>query len=199
MSNGKYASSSNPKTNPGGVIRAWERSRERAAAGPLGEDAPGDSTHPGTGTQSTQVGDTASASGNYTVAFGHDALAENTSNTALGAFAKAQNSYGNTAVGYDAVADTGHYSTALGSDALARGTNTVALGGQAQATADGAIAIGEGAVNSVGDRALVKANDLELIRSAATGTGTSIILADTVTGTRYRLSIASGALTVALA
>lgn len=126
--------------------------------------------------------------GTDSVAVGESAAARDQSSTALGEGA-------GTAIG----ATNG---TALGAYSNVGGTavDGIAVGASAQAVAARAIAIGKGASSSVADRTVVKSNDLELVPSnTGTATGTSIILRDTATGTRYRLSVTNGALSITAA
>lgn len=156
----------------------------------------GDSDHVGTGPDSTAVGLGAGA-GEESVAVGNGADADE---GVVGyAVAVGKDAYADevgTAVGYQAGADS--YGVAVGGNAAAYGAESTSLGTAATNSGARGIAIGYDATNTVADLALVKANDLELERSSA-GTGTSIILADTSTGTRYRLQVTGGALSITLA
>lgn len=162
------------------------------------------------------VGYNAGALASGSVVIGHSALVTASAtggSVAIGSAAEA--AADSVVVGGSAFA-TAAASVAVGGTARARGANAVAVGQAADVStgsadcvvlgqgasvtggADRAIALGKGATVATSDRFHVQANELELVRSVA-GTGTSIILADTVTGTRYRGYFASGVWTTALA
>ena len=109
---------------------------------------------PGSGTNSTAVGPTASAKGSYSTAvgptaeaigyystaLGYSASARDSSSTAVGPFASASVS-SSTALGFAASA-SGYYSTALGYSASARGSYSTAVGPFAEASGDVSAAVG---------------------------------------------------------
>lgn len=141
----------------------------------------GDSNHAGAAFRSTEVGTNATASGGAGTAVGDGAAAAGTSSSAFGT----------------ASASSGQNSTSIGDSSVAAGALSTALGTGAYATGEQAIALGCGAEATVDHRCLIKANEVEV--EATDGTGTSIILEDTATGTRYRLSVTNGALSITAA
>jgi hypothetical protein len=105
--------------------------------------AVGDSSHPGTGTRSIQLGGTGSATGTDSLAVGSFAYATNDYAVALGPFCQVsgQNAI---AVGVDSDASANE-ALAVGLNALASSQYAVAMGRNAVATNTRAVAIGENA------------------------------------------------------
>lgn len=166
--------------------------------------ASGDSDHAGAGVDSTAVGSGATSAGQGGLAVGVDAEASGYLSTAVGtqvivdlgadnATAVGQGStvesVDGTALG-SSTAVSAQGGTAVGRGADVQGEYGVALGRGALAEAARSIAIGRDAYSATDDRAVVKVNDVEVVRSSA-GTGTSIILASP-DGTRYRLQPPNG-------
>ncbi|MFC3652007.1 ESPR-type extended signal peptide-containing protein [Dyella humi] len=118
----------------------------------------GGGVSPGTGSDSTQVGDGAIASGNSSTAVGSGAVASGDSSTATGAGSQATGS-NSTATGAGSIASgnnstangansvaSGSGSTAVGESASATGTNSTALGSNSSATGNNSVALGAGSV-----------------------------------------------------
>lgn len=165
--------------------------------------------HPGFGTNSVVVGADAGAIGSLGVAVGYSADADGNDATAIGGNAQALGLYstalgayagaddtGATALGYSATSGAAR-SIAVGSVSFSSGTDSIVVGADsvAQTNRARAIVLGTNHTSTASDRCDIKANDLELTRSS-TGTGTSLILRDTATGTRYRVQVTNGALSV---
>lgn len=102
-----------------------------------------DSTHPGTGALSLQIGSGATASGVHAVALGQAAQATGDLTVALGDQATASDA-GTVAVGSQADS-TAPGAVAVGQSALAQGTHASALGAATQAKWNHSTAIGAGA------------------------------------------------------
>lgn len=102
-----------------------------------------DSTHPGSGEDSLQIGVGASASGLHATALGQGAHAAGDQSAALGEQASTAGA-GAVAAGAQASA-TQPGAVALGQSALAQGSQSAALGAAAQATYNRSTAIGAGA------------------------------------------------------
>lgn len=103
-----------------------------------------DSTHPGSGAQSLQIGVGATASGVHSTALGQGVQATSDQATAVGEQATATE-VGAIAAGSQASA-TQPGAVALGQSALAEGSQSTALGAGAQAQYDKSTAVGAGAV-----------------------------------------------------
>lgn len=146
----------NPFTVTGGVVDFYLLAPERVTIGvtvgslpeqlwnDLDVSAVGvDSLHPGTGTDSVQVGIGATAASTGDTAMGSSAGASGGSSTALGSGALAAGASG-TAVGGSASA-AGASATALGSGAVASALQSTALGDGATSAFQGSTAVGVGA------------------------------------------------------
>lgn len=105
-----------------------------------------DSTHPGSGTQSLQIGIGAAASGLRATALGQGAQATADQATAVGEQADAV-AVGAVAVGTQASASQAG-ALALGQSSTSQGSQSTALGGGAQANHDQSTALGAGAVTT---------------------------------------------------
>ncbi|MEU6362266.1 hypothetical protein [Streptomyces albidoflavus] len=105
-----------------------------------------DSSHPGTGTNSTQVGLGAASSGVGSTGVGNAASATGDQSLAVGLMATASGS-GAVALGSQA-ASTEAGATAVGQSALASGLQAAALGDGARATHDQGTALGPGAATT---------------------------------------------------
>ncbi|MFD8654188.1 hypothetical protein [Streptomyces mirabilis] len=102
-----------------------------------------ESTHPGTGTDSTAIGNGASATGAGAVALGAGTLANADAATVIGYQASAAQA-GATAIGAQASA-TESGAVAIGQSAVAQGLQAAALGDGAQSLWDQSTAVGAGA------------------------------------------------------
>ncbi len=102
-----------------------------------------DSTHPGTGEDSLQIGVGAAAEGVHTTALGQGAQAAGDQATALGEQALAAGS-GSFAAGSQALASQSG-SVAVGQSSVSQGSQSTAIGAGAQASYDQSTAVGAGA------------------------------------------------------
>lgn len=148
----------------------------------------GDSTHDGTGANSTQIGQSAAATGAASTAVG-DGSSAVFGSTALGVAAAASGSL-STSLGQSSAA-SGSGALAVGAGSLASGASSQALGTNAHATGTSSVAIGPSATCAVDYRAVIAANELQLDRSDGATGATSLILRDTA-GTRWRVSVTTG-------
>jgi hypothetical protein len=142
-------------SDPSAETRRLKKRVERLEAGTADG---GDSTHPGDGYNSVQLGPDAVATGNETVALGEDATAVGNYSVAVGMRATAAefgtavgpdsdaNGVGGTAVGRATA--YANYSTALGMQAYAGHLRSTALGLDANTTAADQIMLGT-AINTV--------------------------------------------------
>jgi hypothetical protein len=103
-----------------------------------------DSSHPGAGANSTQVGADSVSSGQGSTSLGSGAQATADLSTALG-YQAATSEAGSVAVGSQSAASQSG-AIAVGQSALAQGTQATALGDAAQAVYDHSTAVGAGAV-----------------------------------------------------
>jgi hypothetical protein len=111
-------------SDPSAETRRLKKRVERIEAGTAG----GDSTHPGTGSNSVQLGpDDASASGTNAVAIGRAADASGYDSVAVGRVAQATGSDFATAVGAFSYADAEN-ATALGASTSVEGVDGTAVG-----------------------------------------------------------------------
>lgn len=126
-------------SNAGRMISA---SRRTAVTPTPNAPSGGDSDHPGTGTDSTQVGQSAEASADRSTALGVGAIANAEQATALGRDAEAT-AYGGTAVGEGTFVDSSE-GTALGRAAEARADESTALGADSETDGQRSVAVGYG-------------------------------------------------------
>jgi hypothetical protein len=202
------------------ALQALQKQVDRLARRPSG----GDSTHDGTGANSTAVG-TGTTAGTNSTSVGDTANAQN-AGTAVGYAAAAATGTWGVAVGNDSssgsqgvavgrYADTslapsggvavGYGTYVTGTDGIAIGDSPsstadygIAIGNSAHASGIGSIAIGPSASQSVDHQALIKADGLE-IRGVTAGVG-SVLYLYSPNGSRWVLSVDnSGVLSVAAA
>ncbi|MFI0967054.1 hypothetical protein ACH4S8_37570 [Streptomyces sp. NPDC021080] len=151
-----------------------------------------ESTHPGTGTNSTAIGTGATATGDGAIALGVGTTAGADSTTVLGYEASAAQ-VGAVAVGAQATA-TEPGAVAVGQSAVAQGTQATAVGDGAQSTWDQSTAVGTGAQTTrPGQVAVGRAADLVDIPGKAvlhSPDGTPYILAVTNDGRLYTQALA---------
>ena len=173
------------------AVLSYMRSRPSEAAG-------GDTDHPGSGSNSTVIGVSATATATEATALGYSADATGASSVAIGTQTTASagsavaigplanaTTVGAVAVG-DSAQATGAQAAAFGYVAQASGNQSTALGNQSNASGLRTTVIGKSATCSVDDRCLIRNDDLELVRSSGSGAATSIILASP-DGSRWRL------------
>ena len=118
----------------------------------------GASDHAGTGTDSMEVGDGASASGLRSTAVGPSATASQTEATALG-----QNS-----------SASGVNSTALGQGSFAGGTDTIAIGNDAKASGSSQVVIGHNNNTLSATRTVLIGSDSTCTQSSCVGVGHNV-------------------------
>lgn len=142
-----------------------------------------DSTHPGSGANSTQVGTTSSATGDMTVAVGVGSSATVGHSVAVGHQAAATQDQA-LALGEQAAASEAG-AIALGAASQSSGTQSSALGTAAAATHDGSTAVGTGAQTTVpGQVVLGTASNLvevpgALVITSADGSRFQVVVSDT--------------------
>ncbi len=139
-----------------------------------------DSLHPGTGSDSVQVGIGATASASQATALGDTANASGASSIALGAQSAASASSA-TGVGSAAVA-SGASATAVGAGATAAGLQGTALGAGASAAFEASTAVGEGATTTTTGQVMLGKTG-QLVEVAGTLVMTS------PAGNRYALAV----------
>jgi hypothetical protein len=151
-----------------------------------------ESTHPGTGTDSTAIGNGASATGAGAMALGAGTLADADSATVIGYQASAAQA-GATAIGAQASA-TEPGALAIGQSALAQGLQAAALGDGAQSSWDQSTAVGAGAQTTRPNQVVLgTAADLVDVPGAAvlhSPDGTPFVLAVTNDGRLYTQQLA---------
>jgi hypothetical protein len=185
--NGQYASLD-------GRVTMIEQS---IADGTTGGGDGGSGVAPGTGNNSTQVGDGAIASGDDSTAVGNGAVASGDNGTANGAGSQATGS-NSTATGAGAIASgngstangagstaSGSNSTAAGANSIASGSNSTANGANAVASGSGATAIGQGASASGANSTALGSN------SSATGNNSVALGAGSVADRDNTVSVGS--------
>nr|WP_266167869.1 YadA-like family protein [Dyella subtropica] len=143
----------------------------------------GGGVSPGTGSDSTQVGDGAVASGDNSSAVGSGAVASGDNGTAIGSGAVASGD-SSTATGAGSQA-TGDNSTATGAGSLASGNNSTANGAGAVASGDGSTALGQGASATGADSTALGSN------SNATGNNSVALGAGSVADRDNTVSVGS--------
>ena len=142
--------------------------------------ADGTAVHPGSETtlaRTVAVGDGTWARRADSVAIGHNAQASDGTageHTIVGSAARSTNNRA-TVVGYDGQA----------------GQDAVAIGHQASATHGFSVALGQGATTTATNQVMVGSRDIEI-----TGTTRGLVLEDRTLGTRHRVYLDNGALTI---
>ncbi|MFE0490195.1 hypothetical protein [Streptomyces griseoaurantiacus] len=116
-----------------------------------------DSTHPGEGADSTQVGEESASTGQGATALGTQAQATADLSTTVG-YQSTASADGAIAVGSQAAASQPG-AIALGQSALSQGEQAVALGGGAHALFDRTVALGPGAVSERPDQIVLGTPD----------------------------------------
>jgi hypothetical protein len=162
--------------NPNELAEVQRKIRElQTQSGANGSGFGGDSTHPGSGADSIQLGTEADAAGNYSIAFGAYAVAANYYTIVIGLSASADladgiaigrsahaDANGDVALGFSADA-SGEESTAIGYLSAASAYRSVAIGRAANADHENGVAIGPFAFTAADNEIAVGSEDASVV------------------------------------